>query len=103
MKGEGDMPYRWSDDYGARFGVMRRADPFGQVRWFDIDPCYVFHVANAFETTSARGTIIALQAVRYPELWRDNGGFEADGGLGSWTTDLRTGPGTEPPRPQRAG
>ena len=21
--------------------------PFGPVRWFDIDPCYVFHVANA--------------------------------------------------------
>jgi len=56
IKGEGDMPYRWSDEYGARFGVMRRDDPFGPVRWFDIDPCYVFHVANAFETTSASGT-----------------------------------------------
>ena len=49
IKGEGDMPYRWSDEYGARFGVMRRDDPFGPVRWFDIDPCYVFHVANAFD------------------------------------------------------
>ena len=54
IKGEGDMPYRWSDEYGARFGVMRRDDPFGPVRWFDIDPCYVFHVANAFETTDRR-------------------------------------------------
>src|SRR6267154_283538 len=26
IKGEGDMPYRWSDEYGARFGVMRRDD-----------------------------------------------------------------------------
>jgi carotenoid cleavage dioxygenase-like enzyme len=95
MKGEGDMPYRWSDDYGARFGVMRRDDPFGQVRWFDIDPCYVFHVANAFDTTSARGTIIALQAVRYPELWCDTGGFDANGVLWSWTIDLRTGTVTE--------
>ena len=74
----GDMPYRWDDDYGARLGVLRRDDPFGEVRWFDIDPCYVFHVANAYD--SADGKSIVLQAVRYPELWRDNGGFEASGG-----------------------
>jgi carotenoid cleavage dioxygenase-like enzyme len=95
IKGEGDMPYRWSDEYGARLGVMRRDDPFGPVRWFDIDSCYVFHVANAYEKTSARGTVISLQAVRYPELWRDTGGFDADGALWSWTVDLQTGTVTE--------
>ncbi|WP_110917390.1 carotenoid oxygenase family protein, partial [Mycolicibacterium holsaticum] len=42
-KAETDMPYRWDDNYGARFGVLRRDDPHGEVRWFDIDPCYVFH------------------------------------------------------------
>lgn len=87
LKGDGDMPYRWDDSYGARFGVLRRDDPFGEVRWFDIDPCYVFHVANAYD---ADGTIV-LQAVRYPELWRNSGGFDTDGVLWSWTIDLRTG------------
>lgn len=91
MKGDGDMPYRWSDDYGARFGVMRRDDPFGTVRWFDIDPCYVFHVANAYDSANS----IVLQAVRYPELWRDSGGFDADGVLWSWTIDLQAGTVTE--------
>jgi carotenoid cleavage dioxygenase len=89
MKGEGDMPYRWDDAYGARLGVLRRDDPFGEVRWFDIDPCYVFHVANAHD--SADGKSIVLQAIRYPELWRDNGGFDADGVLWSWTIDLASG------------
>jgi carotenoid cleavage dioxygenase-like enzyme len=89
MKGGGDMPYRWDDAYGARLGVMRRDDPFGEVRWFEIDPCYVFHVANAHD--SADGKSIVLQAVRYPELWRDNGGFDADGVLWSWTIDLAAG------------
>jgi carotenoid cleavage dioxygenase-like enzyme len=89
MKGEGDMPYRWDDAYGARLGVLRRDDPFGEVRWFDIDPCYVFHVANAHD--SADGKSIVLQAIRYPELWRDNGGFDADGVLWSWTIDLAAG------------
>jgi carotenoid cleavage dioxygenase len=87
MKGDGDMPYRWEDDYGARLGVMRRDDPFGPVRWFEIDPCYVFHVANAHDVADT----IVLHAVRYPELWRDSGGFDADGVLWSFTIDLSTG------------
>jgi carotenoid cleavage dioxygenase-like enzyme len=85
--GERDMPYRWDDTYGARLGVLRRDDPFGEVRWFEIDPCYVFHVANAHDTTDG----IALQAVRYPELWRDSGGFDAEGVLWEWTIDLTSG------------
>jgi carotenoid cleavage dioxygenase len=88
-----DMPYRWDDDYGARLGVLRRDDPFGEVRWFDIDPCYVFHVANAYE--SSDGNSIVLQAVRYPELWRGHSGFDADGVLWSWTIALGTGTVTE--------
>ncbi len=89
----GDMPFRWSDDYGARLGVLRRDDPFGEVRWFEIDPCYVFHVANAHDTADGRG--IVLQAVRYPELWRDSGGFDAEGVLWTWTIDLASGRVTE--------
>lgn len=85
LKGDGDMPCRWDDNYGARLGVMRRDDPFGEVRWFEIDPCYVFHVANAYD---ADGSMV-LQAVRYPELWRGTSGFEKDGVLWSWTIDLR--------------
>ena len=87
LRGEGDMPYRWDDDYGARLGVLRRDDPFGAVTWFDIDPCYVFHVANAYDD----GNSVVLQAVRYPELWRADGGFDSDGVLWSWTIDLGTG------------
>jgi carotenoid cleavage dioxygenase-like enzyme len=87
LKGESDMPYRWDDNYGARLGVMRRDDPFGPVRWFEIDPCYVFHVANAHES----GDSIVVHAVRYPELWRNSGGFDADGVLWSWTIDLQSG------------
>ncbi len=88
-----DMPYRWDDSYGARLGVLRRDDPFGAVRWFEIDPCYVFHVANAHD--SADGNGIEIQAVRYPELWRNDGGFDAEGMLWNWTIDLAAGTVTE--------
>jgi carotenoid cleavage dioxygenase-like enzyme len=86
-----DMPYRWDDDYGARLGVLSRDDPFGEVRWFEIDQCYVFHVANAYDDADS----IVLQAVRYPDLWRNDSGFDSDGVLWSWTIDLRSGMVTE--------
>ncbi|KUI05690.1 carotenoid oxygenase family protein [Mycobacterium sp. IS-3022] len=98
MKAASDMPYRWDDDYGARFGLLRRDDPFGEVRWFEIDPCYVFHVANAYDN----GDSVVLQAVRYPELWRGTGGFEADGVLWSWTIDPSTGTVSERQLDERA-
>ena len=83
----GDMPYRWEDDYGARFGVLRRDDPFGEVRWFEIDPCYVFHVANAYNDADS----IVVQACRYPQLWRNDGGFADSAVLWEWRIDLRNG------------
>jgi carotenoid cleavage dioxygenase-like enzyme len=93
VQGKGNMPYRWDDSYGARLGVLRRDDPFGEIRWFDIEPCYVFHVANSYDT--ADGKQLVLQAVRYPDLWRDGGAFESDAVLWSWTLDLVTGTVTE--------
>lgn len=87
VSGERDMPYRWSDSYGARLGVLRRSDPFGDIRWFEIDPCYIFHVANAHDD----GASIVLHAVRYPELWRRAGDFDTDGVLWEWRIDLARG------------
>ncbi|MGB3892777.1 MAG: carotenoid oxygenase family protein [Mycolicibacter sinensis] len=86
---ERDLPYRWDDDYGARLGVLRRDDPYGPVRWFDINPCYVFHLANAFDMPS--GDAIVLQAARYPEMWRHNSDFETDATLWRWTIHLDSG------------
>jgi carotenoid cleavage dioxygenase-like enzyme len=89
-----DMPFRWSDDYRARLGVLRRDDPYGSIRWFDIHPCYVFHVLNAFEKTTEDGELLVLHVVRYPELWRDvTPGFDAV--MWSWTINLTRGTVTE--------
>ncbi len=63
----GTMPYRWSDDYGARLGVMPRGGTNADVRWFEIAPCYVFHPLNAYE--DEHGAVV-MDVVRYPELWR---------------------------------
>lgn len=55
------LPYSWNEGYGARIGVMPLADP-GEVRWFDIEPCYVFHVGNAHEDAEGR---VVIDAARY--------------------------------------
>lgn len=86
-----DLPYRWDDNYGARLGVLRRDDPFGPVRWLDIDPCYVFHIANAYDVTSAGGNSIVLEVVRYPEIFRGSSQFGTDAALWRWKLDLNTG------------
>ncbi|WP_234812318.1 carotenoid oxygenase family protein [Mycolicibacter longobardus] len=88
---ERDPPYRWNDDYGARLGVLRRDDPYGPVRWFDIGPCYVFHIANAFDVVADTGDAIVLQVVRYPEIWCHSSDFEIEATLWRWTIDLDAG------------
>ncbi len=65
---ERGMPYVWSDDYGARLGVMPRGGGNAEVRWLEIEPCYIFHPFNAYDQN---GTIV-LDVARYPELWRDD-------------------------------
>lgn len=61
---QGGLPIRWSDDYGARLGVMPRDGTDADVVWHEIDPCYVFHPMNAFDD----GDRIVIDAARYPKL-----------------------------------
>lgn len=84
----GGMPYVWSPQNGARLGVLRRDDPFGPVRWFDIEPCYVFHTLNAHE--GADGTRLVLHVSRYPSLG-DGVALDGSASLWRWTIDLTTG------------
>jgi carotenoid cleavage dioxygenase-like enzyme len=82
---EGTMPFRWSDTYGARFGIMERASL--DIRWFGVDPCYVFHVLNAHED----GSSVVVDGVRYPELWRTSPEDFGKPSLHQWTFDLDAG------------
>ncbi|MGW8948800.1 carotenoid oxygenase family protein [Streptomyces sp. NPDC055709] len=83
LAGLGGLPYRWDETYGARLGVMSRTPGRTDVRWYDIDPCYVSHVGNAYEDTRGR---VVLDAVRYDRAgflrtWTDIGGPAGPGGL----------------------
>ncbi|MFI9052402.1 carotenoid oxygenase family protein [Streptomyces sp. NPDC053427] len=109
LAARGGPPYRWEEAYGARLGVMSRAPGSTDVRWYTIDPCYVFHVGNAYEDAEGR---IVLDTVRYDRAgfqrtWTDIGGFgagrepgpavrsRAASVLHRWTLDPATGGVTE--------
>ncbi|MFM0592739.1 carotenoid oxygenase family protein [Paraburkholderia dilworthii] len=59
------MPLRWHDDRQARIGVMPRHG--GAMRWFDVTPCLIQHVVNAYDVGA---TTVVLDVVRYPEFLR---------------------------------
>jgi carotenoid cleavage dioxygenase len=80
----GRMPFRWSDSHRARLGVLPRDTPRANVRWLDIDACFVFHVLNAFD----EGDRITVDVVRYAELWRDGPDEFTPTTLHRWTIDL---------------
>lgn len=87
------MPYIWSDDYPARLGVLPRNQPGATVRWFDIDPCYIFHPYNAFE----RAGSIVLDVCRYDEIWRERTDHFSIPKPHRFSIDLGTGHVTETP------
>jgi carotenoid cleavage dioxygenase len=83
---QGTMPYRWDDDYGARLGVMPRDGGDADVRWVEIDPCYVFHPMNAYDD----GDRVVLDVMRYDRLWDRTAEFDP-ARLTRWTVDTAAG------------
>lgn len=94
LAGRTGFPIRWSDEYGARLGVMPRDGTNEDVVWYSIDPCYVFHPMNAYED----GDRIMLDVARFPKL--AFGPDDADGepaALHRWIIDRAAGKVIEQP------
>ena len=83
------FPYSWDPRYPARVGVMPRDGGNADVRWFDVEPCYVFHPMNAYDD----GETIVLDVVRHPTMFVTDqlGPNEGPPTLERWTVDLADG------------
>lgn len=57
-----DSPFAYEPKAGARIGVLPRHG--GEVKWFPIEPCYVFHTLNAHDD----GDEVVLYACRMKEF-----------------------------------
>jgi carotenoid cleavage dioxygenase len=87
------MPYAWNPDYPARIGVMPREGGNKDIRWFDIEPCYVYHPLNAYSEMRDGAEVLVLDVVRYSRMFdRDRRGpGDTTPRLDRWTVNLATG------------
>jgi carotenoid cleavage oxygenase len=86
----GSFPYRWNPDYGARVGLLPREGEAEDVRWFEVEPCYVFHPLNAYDRPD--GSVV-LDVVRHPKMFARavDGPDEGATRLERWTIDPTAG------------
>ena len=84
------LPYRWKPDYGARIGLLPREGSAEDVRWFDVEPCYVFHPLNAYDTPDGN---VVVDHVRHPKMFDTDllGPNEGSPRLERWTIDTSSG------------
>jgi carotenoid cleavage dioxygenase len=62
------FPYQWNDRHPARVGLLPRSQDAGAdaIRWFEVEPCYAFHAANAYDRDD--GSTV-LDMVVYPRMF----------------------------------
>jgi carotenoid cleavage dioxygenase len=88
----GGMPYRWAPERKARVGVMPREGSASDIRWFEVQPCYVFHPLNAYDVTSPDGDSIVLDVVRHSSVFTTGTSLvPGTQTLDRWTVDLTRG------------
>ncbi|WP_254604955.1 carotenoid oxygenase family protein [Sphingomonas bacterium] len=89
LSGNG-FPYRWNEKHPARIGLLPRDGEADDIRWIALDPCFVFHTANAFDLPDGR---VALDVIAYDRMFAgDNlAPDEQPRGLERWTIDPMAG------------
>ena len=87
----GEAPLRWDEATGARIGIVPRVGTDADVRWFEVDPCYVFHPLNAY----AEGSTVVCDVGRHESMWRRSMDDFPPSYLHRWTFDLDSGAVTE--------
>jgi carotenoid cleavage dioxygenase len=84
---KGEIPIGWDESYGARIGILPRFGTNADIRWFEVDPCYVFHPLNAH----VEGSTVVCHVGRHEYMWRDSMEDFAPSYLHRWTFDLESG------------
>ncbi|WP_267424445.1 carotenoid oxygenase family protein [Methylobacterium sp. GC_Met_2] len=82
------FPFRWNDSHRARVGLLPRQGDGGDILWCEVEPCFVFHVANAYDDSDGR---VTLDVIAYETVFASvGGGLDRPGQLERWTVDYAT-------------
>jgi carotenoid cleavage dioxygenase len=87
----GGYPYRWAPERPARIGLLPRTGTAADIRWFEVQPCYVFHPLNAFDEAGPDGEKVVLDVVRHESVFADEVDIADSRTLDRWTVDLAAG------------
>ena len=85
-----ELPYVWNPDHPARVGLLPRDGSSSAVRWIGIDPCWVFHTLNAYDTDDGKVLVDLCQynaGFDVSTLWDAHGPVTLD----RWTIDPAAG------------
>lgn len=67
LSGHG-FPYAWNPDHPARIGLLPREGNADDIIWLPVDPCFVFHIANAQDLEDGR---LSLDVIAYDQMFTD--------------------------------
>ena len=82
------FPFRWNPAHRSRVGLLPRHGDATDIIWCDIEPCFVFHVVNAFDGQDGQ---VILDVIAYSTMFASGGnGLDALGRLERWTIDPST-------------
>lgn len=61
------FPYAWNENHPARIGILPLYGQADQIQWIPLDPCFVFHAANAYRDDLDR---IVLDVVVHEHMFK---------------------------------
>jgi carotenoid cleavage dioxygenase-like enzyme len=92
-----DNPFSWQPEYGARIGILPLGGLASEIRWVEIEPCYVFHEVNAYRD----GDDVVIDVCRHDRMFAGEDLGDTDltlrrwrvstGGLKRWLKTLEPG------------
>src|SRR3546814_342749 len=80
------FPYAWKDAHPARVGLLPRKGRGDDIIWVPVEPCYVFHPANAFETADGK---VVVDVVAHETMFAESkrGPDSRKSRMERWTID----------------
>lgn len=63
------FPYAWNPEHKARVGLLPREGRGSDIIWCDVDPCYVYHPCNGYETADGK---VILDVCAHNSMFADS-------------------------------
>lgn len=85
------FPFKWNPEREARVGLLPRDGEADDIIWAPVEPCYVFHPMNAYDTDDGK---VVLDVCRYDKMFDQDiqGPFgDSLATLDRWTVDPAAG------------